>query len=221
MRLKSRRTRLKRRAKRLNMPGSLQSTRAKKQNMQETKPSTPGRTPNTQGNLQNMAENRPNRLRLMAERGQPRKTLVGSALSLLWLFGLPAAHAQDEAPRTFYVEEIKAATSAYIERRADADAVFRIYEPVTEETLALRFVKIHDPVRRIDGDTYFACTDFEVIGEPDQLYDLDFWLKPAQEQLQVIDEKVHKEPRHTLIYGWYKHPRYTFVDDEIVPLYED
>jgi hypothetical protein len=213
--------RLKRRANRLNMPGSRQSTRAKKQsrvlkkqNMQEIKPST-------REKLLNTAVLRPNALPLMAESSQRGETLARMTLSLLWLFGFPAAQAQDETPRTYYVEEIKAATSAYIERRTDADGVFRIYDPVTAETLALRFARIHDPVRRIDGDTYFACTDFEVIGEPDQLYDLDFWLEPKQDQLQVMDEKIHKEPRHALIYGWYKHPRYTFVDDEIVPLYED
>jgi len=169
----------------------------------------------------NTAEHRPNPRRLMAESSQRRKTLARMILYPLWLSWFPAAQAQDAAPRTFYVEEIKAATSAYIKRRTDPDGVFRIYDPVAERTLALRFATIHDPVRRIDGDTYFACTDFEVIDDPDQLYDLDFWLEPMQEQLQVIDEKIHKEPRNSLIYGWYKHPRYTFVDDMIVPLYED
>lgn len=91
---------------------------------------------------------------------------------------------------------------------------------MTDETLALRFVKIHDPVRRIDGDTDSACTCFHVVGEPEKLYDLDFWLAPAGERRTVMDEKIHKEPRRALLYGWYKHPRYTFVDDEIVPLYE-
>jgi hypothetical protein len=124
-------------------------------------------------------------------------------------------------PRTFYVEEIKAATRAYIEQRTDDDGLFRIHDPVRDTMLALRFVKIHDPVRRIDGDTYFACTDFQLSDNPEALYDLDFWLKPDSDQLLVVDEKIHKEPRHALLYGWYKHPRYTFVDDNIVPLYED
>jgi len=30
---------------------------------------------------------------------------------------------------------------------------------------------------------------------------------------------VHKEPRWSLLYGWYKQPRYTFVNDEISYLY--
>ncbi|MEQ8859136.1 MAG: hypothetical protein RIC56_10835 [Pseudomonadales bacterium] len=155
----------------------------------------------------------------MAER-QPRRKAEGVLLALL-LLGSAALRAEGASPPTFYVEDIKAATRAHIERRTDADGVFRIHDPVVERTLELQFVRIHDPVRRIDGDTYFACTDFQVAGDTEQLYDLDFWLEPSGERLDVVDEKIHKEPRHALLYGWYKHPRYTFVDDEIVPLYQD
>ncbi len=150
-----------------------------------------------------------------------------TALTLLSVVYTPPTDAaetfpeESTGPRTFYVEEIKAATHAYIEQRTDADGIFRIDDPVTGNTLALRFVTIHDPVRRIDEDTYFACTDFQPTDNPDALYDLDFWLEPDADELMVIDEKIHKEPRHTLLYGWYKHPRYTFVDDEIVELYDD
>jgi hypothetical protein len=74
-------------------------------------------------------------------------------------------------------------------------------------------------VRQIDGNTYFACTDFAVIGEEKKLYDLDFWLNPVSGALSVYEEKIHKEPRWSLIYGWYKQPRYTFVNDQVVSLY--
>lgn len=148
-------------------------------------------------------------------------TLTGFSIVMAIPVTAGEATAETAAPRTFYVEEIKAATRAYIEQRSDADGVFRIHDAVTDTTLKLQFIKIHDPVRRIDGDTYFACTDFQPTDNPDALYDLDFWLKPDADQLVVVDEKIHKEPRHALLYGWYKHPRYTFVDDEIVPLYED
>jgi hypothetical protein len=165
----------------------------------------------------------------MAEFIQCRRTRLICAFTVLTHLGLASSSPagadestpEEVAPRTFYVDEIKAATHEYIAQRTDADGIFRIHDPVTETTLQLRFVKIHDPVRRIDGDTYFACTDFQPTDNPEALYDLDFWLKPAADQLKVVDEKIHKEPRHALLYGWYKHPRYTFVDDEIVPLYED
>ena len=124
-----------------------------------------------------------------------------------------------EAPRKYYIEDIKEAMTAYIAVQVDAEGTFRLRDDKTGEMLDLRFVKIHDPVRRIDGNTYFACTDFSVEGEPDKLYDLDFWMRPEAGKLEVYDAKVHKEPRQSLIYGWYKQPRYTFVDDKVVSLY--
>lgn len=130
-----------------------------------------------------------------------------------------AADEATEGPRTYYVEDIKAAMEAHIAGQIDADGIFHLEDDRTGEMLALRFVTIHDPVRQIDGSTYFACTDFRVVGEPKKLYDIDFWLRPAGDVLEVYDTKVHKEPRKSLLYGWYKYPRYTFIDDRVVPLY--
>ena len=123
------------------------------------------------------------------------------------------------ASNKFYVEDIKAAMLAYITAQVDAAGIFHLRDEKTGEVLALKFVKIHDPVRRIGSDTYFACTDFHVVGTPDKLYDLDFWMNPQSGQLKIYDAKVHKEPRWSVIYGWYKQPRYTFVNDGIVNLY--
>jgi hypothetical protein len=149
---------------------------------------------------------------------------VGNRLALLCVFllacGFHAAVAADPlAPRKFYVEDIKAAMMAHIAAHRDDDGVFHLRDDRTGEALRLRFVKIHDPVRVINRDTYFACTDFAVDGQPEKLYDLDFWMRPEGEVLRIYDTKVHKEPRKSLLYGWYKHPRYTFVKDHVVPLY--
>ena len=80
-------------------------------------------------------------------------------------------------------------------------------------------MEIHDPVRQISQEIYFACTDFHVPGDPEKIYDVDFWLDHDNVNLSVKEIKIHKEPRKSLLYGWYKHPRYTFVDDEIKYLY--
>lgn len=144
------------------------------------------------------------------------RNLFAAAALVLWAV---AALAADPAPKTYYVEDIKAAMLAHIESRVDEDGVFHLRDEKTGDMLALKFVKIHDPVRRIDGTTYFACTDFHVVGEPDKLYDLDFWMRPKEGRLRIYEEKIHKEPRHSPIYGWFKQPRYTFVKDEIVQLY--
>jgi hypothetical protein len=146
-----------------------------------------------------------------------QRVLLLPALGLLLSGG---ALAEPPAPaQRFYVEDIKAAMAAHIARRADAGGVFRLKDERTGEVLQLKFVKIHDPVRKIDGNTYFACTDFAVIGEQKKFYDLDFWMNPVDGTLAIYDEKIHKEPRWSLLYGWYKQPRYTFVNDRVVSLY--
>jgi hypothetical protein len=121
--------------------------------------------------------------------------------------------------RKYYVEDIKSTMMQHIDDVVDEDGVFRLQDDKTGEQLALKFVRIHDPVRQIGSDIYFACTDFHVLGEPDKLYDLDFWMNDKTGQLKIYQSKVHKEPRWSLLYGWYKQPRYTFVNDEIKYLY--
>ena len=130
-----------------------------------------------------------------------------------------ASSAQDQAAQKFYAEDIKEALIAHLAREVDAEGIFHLRDDRTGEMLQLRFVKIHDPVRQIGSSTYFACTDFAVVGQPDKLYDIDFWMSPQAHALAIYDTKVHKEPRHSLIYGWYKQPRYTFVNDRVVTLY--
>lgn len=119
----------------------------------------------------------------------------------------------------FYVDDIKAAMRKHILARVDKNGIFHIHDDVADEDLALKFVKIHDPVRQIDGNTYFACTDFHVVGDEKKLYDLDFWMNPQTGELKVYEEKIHKEPRRSLLYGWYKQARYTFVNDRVVEIY--
>lgn len=140
---------------------------------------------------------------------------VGAALCAA---GASSARAVEPA-RKFYVDDIKDAMHKHIANTVDGKGVFHLRDDRTGEMLALRFVKIHDPVRKIDGQTYFACTDFAVEGEDDKLYDVDFWMRPDGEVLAIYDTKVHKEPRRSLLYGWYKYPRYTFVNDRVVTLY--
>ncbi|MDW3094677.1 MAG: hypothetical protein R8G33_03285 [Gammaproteobacteria bacterium] len=121
--------------------------------------------------------------------------------------------------KKYYVGDIKKAMTDHIANEIDEDGIFRIRDEKTGEILTLRFVKIHDPVRVINSNTYFACTDFHVVGNPKKLYDLDFWMHPESGELKIFKSKIHKEPRKSIIYGWYKQPRYTFVDDKVVPLY--
>ena len=138
---------------------------------------------------------------------------------LILLSGTLAAETIDPPPTQFYVDDIKAAMAKHVQSLTVQDGYLHTVDDETLAALVLRFIQVHDPVRQINQGVYFACTDFHEQGNDEKIYDMDFWLAPVDGVLKVFQTKVHKEPRHTLLYGWYKHPRYTFVNDEIEYLY--
>jgi hypothetical protein len=74
------------------------------------------------------------------------------------------------------------------------DGVFTIRDEKLKKDWKLKMDKIHDPVRVFEkeGKTiYFTCVDFKSVNTKDTL-DLDFWLVPKGEKLEVIDTKIHK-----------------------------
>jgi hypothetical protein len=71
---------------------------------------------------------------------------------------------------------------------------FMIRDDKLNKNWQLKFVKVHDPVRTFqkDGQTiYFACSDFKSVDGKD-LLDIDFWMVPKGDKLEVIDTKLHK-----------------------------
>ena len=133
--------------------------------------------------------------------------------------GTGAEHAGEAAgkSRGYTAEDIKAAMTAHIEGEiAKGGGALKIVDEKTGKPLALEFVKIHDPVRKVEGKGYFACTDFHPQGaEAGKTYDLDFWLHPTDGELQVVDTRIHKHPVRKGG-GWEKEARYTFVNDNPV-----
>ena len=123
---------------------------------------------------------------------------------------------RERAPDEFNAAEIKAAMREHIAERTRLGnpGVFEITDPQTSQTLQLKFQKIHDPVRTMGGGFYFACTNFEVLGQPDKTYDLDFWLQVQDGELRVYQENVHKVPVRE-DNEWVQDPYYNFVDDRI------
>lgn len=118
--------------------------------------------------------------------------------------------------REYGAEQIKAAMRKHIARRTELGnpGVFEITDPRTSQVLKLEFQKIHDPVRKLGGNYYFACTNFATIGEPNKTYDLDFWIQPLDGELVVYQENVHKLPVREDD-KWVQQPRYTFVNDRV------
>jgi hypothetical protein len=97
--------------------------------------------------------------------------------------------------------EVMSAMDRYIATASD-QGVLSLKDDKTGEKLALRFLDLHQPVRRLkQNGQFFACTDFRKAGTKDQYYDIDFWIGTKNGKLSVTDVKVHKVP--VLINGHY------------------
>ncbi len=126
--------------------------------------------------------------------------------------------AQEHPGKTakFKAWEIKAAIHAHVAKKVkEGGGVIKVKDDKTGEDLTLDYVKIHDPVRKVTGEGYFACADFRVKGEPEKVYDLDFWLKDEGDKLVITKTRIHKEPAKE---GnrWVKKDRYTFDEEKMV-----
>jgi len=99
------------------------------------------------------------------------------------------------------------------------NGVFKLKDDKTGKELELEFIDTHQPVRQLDDGTYFACTDFRVVGTKDQIYDIDFWVVDKDGTMTVNQTKVHKVPE--LKDGqWVQVPRYEWKDlgnSKVVP----
>ena len=118
----------------------------------------------------------------------------------------------------FKAWEVKAAIHAHVARKVkEGGGVIKIKDDKTGEELKLEFVRIHNPVRKVKGEGYFACSDFRVQGEPEKIYDIDFWLKQEGEKLVITKTRIHKEPAKE---GnqWVKKPRFGFDEGKMVEI---
>jgi YHS domain-containing protein len=116
--------------------------------------------------------------------------------------------------------EIMSAIDEHIvAERAKNGGVYKLKDEKTGEEIAMDFVGIHQPVRKLKEDgRYFACTDFRKDGTSDQYYDIDFWLDEKDGKLSIKNARVHKVP--VLEDGNYTQmPRYNFDPNtfEVVP----
>ena len=130
---------------------------------------------------------------------------------------IPAAEhpGQTEQKRSW---EIMSAIDGYIATTAK-NGVLDLKDDKTGESISLKFVDIHMPVRQLKEDgQFFACTDFRKAGTSDQFYDIDFWVDTKSGKMTVANVRVHKVP--VLKDGSYVQiPRYNFDSKtfDIVP----
>ncbi|CAB4243196.1 conserved protein of unknown function [Methylacidimicrobium sp. AP8] len=151
----------------------------------------------------------------------PRKegngwTLVSRLPVPWWWLPVSEHPGQTEYKRAW---EVKAAIHEYIaDKIREGGGVLRIRDEKTGQEIPLEFVEIHNPVRRIPDKDYFACTDFREKGEPEKIYDIDFWLAEKDGKLVVDQVKIHKAPEKE-DGRWIQVERYSFEADKptIVP----
>jgi hypothetical protein len=126
-----------------------------------------------------------------APRRDGEKWVLVTRTPLLWWWIPATEHPGDfEEKRGWQVES---AVHEHI-ARALKDGVLRIPDDKTGRQLALEFVEIHKPLRKLEGKGYFACSDFRERGSGEKFYDLDFWLSEKDGRLEVTEVRIHKEP---------------------------
>ena len=92
-------------------------------------------------------------------------------------------------------EVMSAIEEHVLTERAGNNGVFKLKDDKTGEVLALDFIGLHQPVRRLKEDgRFFACSDFRKQGSTDEYYDIDFWLEEKDGKISVKEVRVHKVP---------------------------
>jgi hypothetical protein len=104
---------------------------------------------------------------------------------------------------------------------------FQIWDPRLQHSWRLKHVSVHDrvaymdspvarrmlaqagirPVHRSDEIVYFGCNNFR--SAEGTLVDVDVWMVRSGDKLSPIDYQIHKVSGK---------PRYTFQNDEVVPV---
>ena len=107
--------------------------------------------------------------------------------------------------------EVMSAVEENALKEVGSDGIYKLKDDKTGQTLDLKFINAHQPVRKLDDGTYFACTDFRAAGTTDQIYDVDFWVKDQGGKMVVDQVRVHKVPEQKNG-QWVQVPRYSFKD---------
>lgn len=115
-------------------------------------------------------------------------TLVAVFVAV-WMSG--TGMAEEEFTRA----DVKAKIEEHIAAKVKEEGgVFKFKDDQTGVEVPLEFVKV-GVVRGIKGHGYVGGADFRVKGEPEKLYNLDFWVKPMGSQLVLMDVRTHRYPK--------------------------
>jgi len=123
---------------------------------------------------------------------------------------IPASEHPGETEEKRAWEVMSAIHEHIANKRHEHNGIYQLTDDKTGAELALEFVEIHQPVRKLQQDgRYFACTDFRRQGSRDEYYDIDFWLDDQSGTVTVGEVRVHKVPQQEAGV-WVQIPRYNF-----------
>jgi hypothetical protein len=123
---------------------------------------------------------------------------------------IPASEHPGETEEKRAWEVMSAIHEHIAKERREHHGIYQLTDDKTGAELALEFVEIHQPVRKLQQDgRYFACTDFRRQGSQDEYYDIDFWLDDKSGTVTVGEVRVHKVPQQEAGV-WVQIPRYNF-----------
>jgi hypothetical protein len=123
---------------------------------------------------------------------------------------IPASEHPGETEEKRAWEVMSAIHEHIAQTRRTHAGIYKLKDDKVGEELALEFVDIHQPVRKLKQEgRYFACTDFRRQGSQNEYYDIDFWLDDKNGTVTVGDVRVHKVPQQE-DGVWVQIPRYNF-----------
>jgi hypothetical protein len=114
------------------------------------------------------------------------------ALTLAGACGVLAA--SPTRGREFTQEEAAKAAQAHVEAKVRKEGAFRYKDQRSDALLDLQPDRIR-VVRELHGYGFFVCMELHAASDPRKPYDLDFWLEPAGESLEIVDVRIHKAPK--------------------------
>ncbi|MDX2289173.1 MAG: hypothetical protein NW217_10180 [Hyphomicrobiaceae bacterium] len=95
----------------------------------------------------------------------------------------------------FTAEDVTAFVTEHIERTAAASGgLYRIDDAMAGQTLGLKFQAV-DFVRTLFGYGFFPNVIFVDKDDQGKKYQIDFWVRPKDGKLSIVDVRVYKAPR--------------------------
>ncbi|MDQ7072268.1 MAG: hypothetical protein Q9N32_00185 [Gammaproteobacteria bacterium] len=95
----------------------------------------------------------------------------------------------------FSTKDVNKFIDKYITDKAAAHGgTFPLRDAILGRDLKLKYDGI-DFSRRLHGYGYFPSVKFHLDGNEDKKYLIDFWVKPVNGELHVMEERIYKAPR--------------------------